>query len=109
MNSVVISGRVTKDVELRYLPSGMAIASFPLAVQEDRKNAEGGYDTNFIDVTAWGKTAEFVANHSGKGLRLIVNGRLKQEKWQDKDGANRSKISVTAEKVEPVDWTGGEN
>lgn len=106
MNTVVISGRLTKDCDLRYTQAGTAVGKITLAVQEDRKNNEGKYDTSFIDVTAWGKTAEFIANHSGKGLRLSVQGRLKQERWTDKEGSNRSKIAVTAEKVEPIDWPG---
>ena len=104
MNNTVISGRLTASPDLRYTPSGVALAKFTLAVQDDFKNAQGERETNFIDCTAWKGTAEFVAQHSGKGLRLMVVGRLKQEKWQDKDGNNRSKLTVTAEKVEPVDW-----
>ena len=106
MNNVTISGRMVSDCEVRYTQSGIAVAKFTLAVQEDFKNAHGERETNFIDCTAWKGTAEFISQHSGKGLRLLVSGRLKQEKWQDNNGNNRSKISVTAEKVEPIDWAG---
>lgn len=105
MNTVIISGRLTADADLRYTPTGTAVAKFTLAVQDDFKNAQGERETQFIDVTAWRKTAEFVASYSGKGKRIIVQGRLKKEMWE-KDGQKRSRIIVVAEKVEPVDWAG---
>ncbi len=104
MNCVVISGRLTADPELRYTQSGIAVGKFTLAVQDDFKNAKGERETSFIDVTAWRGTAEFIAKHSGKGLRLSVQGRLKQERWDDQEGRKRSRVVVTAEKVEPIDW-----
>ena len=104
MNSVIISGRLTRDPELRFTQNGIAVAKFTLAVPDDFKNAQGEREVNFIDITAWRQTAEFITNHSAKGLRLAVQGRLKQEKWTDKEGQNRSKVAITAEKVEPIDW-----
>jgi len=103
MNKLVLIGRVVADPDLKYTQSGIAVAQFALAVQDDFKKQDGTRDTHFFDVVAWRGTAEFVTNHSGKGKRLAVAGRLKQERWE-KDGQKRSKVVVSAENVMPIDW-----
>lgn len=107
MNNVVLTGRIVRDVELRYLQNGKGMCKFTIAVQDDYKGKDGKYGANFINVVAWGRTAEFIAEHCGdKGLRIGVEGSLKQNTWKDKEGKNRNDISVNANKVEPIDWAG---
>lgn len=107
MNNVVLTGRIVRDVELRFMQNGKGMCKFTLAVQEDYKGKDGKYGVNFINVTAWGRTAEFIAEHCGdKGLRIGVEGSLKQSTWKDKEGKNRSEIYVNVAKVEPIDWAG---
>ena len=110
MNKVILIGRLARDCEFRTLPSGKVMNNFTLAVQEDYKGKDGKYGANFIDVIAWEKAAEFVVNYCGdKGLRVAVEGSLKQNKWQDKTtGKQRSKIVVYASKIEPIDWAGSQ-
>lgn len=100
MNDVKLSGRLTRDPELRHTQSGTPVASFSLAV--DRKfNRE---EADFIPVTAWRKTAEFVANHFRKGQRVIISaGRIRVEPYTDKDGNKRTKFEVVADEVEFAD------
>ena len=107
MNSVALIGRIVRDIELKYLPNGKGMCKFTVAVQENYKNKDGKYGVNFINVVAWGRTAEFIAEHCGdKGLRIAVEGSLKQNTWKDKEGQSRSDIHVNAAKVEPIDWAG---
>lgn len=99
MNRVVLTGRFTKDIDFKALENG-ALSKCSLAVDEgygDKKY------TNFFDVVMFGKTAENVANHSGKGRKVLIEGRMKQERW-DKDGKNHSAIKVYAENVEFLDY-----
>ena len=95
LNIVGISGRLTRDPELRTTTSGKQVTSFTLAV-----NAYKEEDTSFIEVVAWQKTAEIVANYTRKGDLLTVSGRLQQRKYEDKSGNNRSVIEVIAQDVQ---------
>ena len=104
MNSVSITGRVAREIELRYTENGTAVTTFPLAVEDNYKGQDGKRPVNFIDVTCWKQKAEFVAAHLAKGNRAAVTGRLNQQKFTDKEGNNRSKIEVVADNVEPIDW-----
>jgi single-strand DNA-binding protein len=100
MNKVVISGRWTKDIEYKALESGKSLSKSSLAVDEgfgDKKQ------TFFFDVEMWGKTAENVANHSGKGRKVLIEGRLKVDTWE-KDGQKRSAVRIVAEQVEFLDY-----
>lgn len=100
VNQVILLGRLTRDVELKTTASGKNIADFSLAV--DKGGADGGAD--FFDVTAWEKLAELVAQYTSKGSKVLVQGRLSQQTWDDKDsGAKRSKITVTATDVTFLD------
>jgi len=107
MNKYAATGRIVRDVELKYSQGGKALCKFTLAVPDDYKNKDGKYGVNFINMVAWGRTAEFIAEHCGdKGLRILIEGSLKQSTWKDKEGRNRNDISVNIAKVEPIDWAG---
>ncbi len=102
MNKVMLIGNLTRDPELSYIASGTALAKMGIAVSRRYRGRDGEQkeDTAFVDVDAWGKTAEFCSKYLGKGKRIYVEGRLKFDRWQAQDGSNRSKLSVTAERVE---------
>lgn len=107
LNKVLLVGNLTRDPELKYLPSGTPIADLSIALNRrwfDRNSGEKKEETVFIDVTAWEKTAEFCKNYLSKGRAVFVEGRLRQEKWEDKQtGQTRSKISVVAERIQFAD------
>ena len=95
-NKTTIMGNLTKDVELRYIPSGTAVCDFTLAVTT--KKSKDKEDTAFIECTAWAKAAEVIAQFMAKGKTLLVDGWLKQENWEDKSsGSKRSKLKLTVE------------
>lgn len=100
-NHVVVAGNMTRDVELRTLATGTKVADVTIAVSESVKRGEKWEEeTTFVDVTLWGKTAELCERFGGKGKRVLVAGRLKQEKWVDKaSGQNRSKMKVVGESI----------
>ena len=100
-NRVVLMGNLTRDPELRYIPSGMAVADIGLAVNDRRKNAQGewGEETTFVDVTLWGRTAEVASEYLSKGSPVLIEGRLKLDQWE-KDGPKRSKLKVVGEKMQ---------
>lgn len=98
LNKINLIGRLVKDPELRRTQSGIAVASFSLAVTRDFK--EGGeYVTDFIDCVAWRASAEFVAKYASKGDSVAVAGRLQSRKWRDKNGTNRVAWEVVADNV----------
>ena len=94
LNSVSLGGRLTSNPELRQTNSGHSVCDISLAVNRMKEN-----ETDFIDVTLWGKTAEISAQHLTKGRFVNVQGRLKQDKWQDKEGNNRYSMSVVADNI----------
>src|SRR5688572_17002303 len=110
LNKVFLTGNLTRDPELKYLPSGTAPADLSLAVNRrffDRGSGEKREETLFIDITAWDKQAEFCKNYLAKGKGIFVEGRLKQDKWEDKQtGQARSKITVVAERIQFADSRG---
>lgn len=99
LNHITIMGRITKDIELRRTPAGVAVASFTLAVARDFKGNNGEKETDFIDCVAWKNTAEFVDKYFGKGRVAVVSGRLQIRTWKDKDGNNRRTAEVVADNV----------
>jgi single-strand DNA-binding protein len=102
-NRVVLLGNLTRDPELRYTPSGMAVTEIGLAVNDRRKNANGEWvdETTFVDVTLWGRTAEVATEYLTKGSPLLIEGRLKLDTWQDKNtGDKRSKLRVVGERMQ---------
>lgn len=98
---VVLMGNMTRDVEIRTLPSGKRVADITVAVNERiQRGDKWEDDTTFVDVTVWEKTAELVERFGGKGKPILVEGRLRMDKWQDKaTGENRSKLKVIASGV----------
>jgi single-strand DNA-binding protein len=99
LNHIVIMGRLTADPELRRTGSGIAVASFTVAVDRDRKNENGERDTDFVDCVAWRATGEFVAKYFTKGSMVVVTGRLQIRNWTDKDGNKRRSAEVVADNV----------
>lgn len=99
LNHIDIMGRITKDIELRRTPAGVAVASFTIAVDRDFKGNNGEKETDFIDIVAWKNTAEFVEKHFSKGRMAVVSGRLQIRNWTDKDGNKRRTAEVIAENV----------
>ena len=100
LNHIVIMGRLTKDPELRRTGSGVAVASFTLAVDRDYSGKDGGNkETDFIDCVAWRATAEFVSKYFAKGRMACVSGSLQLRDWTDKDGNKRRNAEVIADNV----------
>lgn len=100
LNKVVLQGRLVADPELRHTQSGVAVASFRLAVDRDFKDRETGErKADFINVIAWRQTGEFVSRYFAKGRMAIVEGRLQSRSWEDKDGTKRYATDVAADSV----------
>ena len=99
LNNCTIQGRLTRDPELRYTASNTPVASFTLAVDRSRKNANGEYDTDFIECATFGKTAEFVKNWFSKGMMAIVVGRIQSRNWEDRNGNKRTSIEINANEI----------
>ncbi len=100
LNHIVLMGRLTRDPELRRTGSGIAVASFTLAVDRDFGSRDGGEkETDFIDIVAWRNTAEFVSKYFTKGRMAVVSGRLQIRNWNDKDGNKRRSAEVVADNV----------
>ena len=105
LNKVMLVGNLTRDPELSYVPSGSALAKIGMALNRRYKGKDGEQkeETTFVDIESWGKTAEFCGKYLKKGRRVFIEGRLKFDQWEARDGVKRSKLSVVAERVEFVD------
>lgn len=102
--TVTIVGNLTRDPELRYTPSGASVAEFGVAVNKRIKGAGGEWedgDPEFYDVTAWGSTAENIAESLTKGTRVVAVGRLQFDSWENDAGEKRSKVKVVADHIGP--------
>ncbi|MGM9557644.1 MAG: single-stranded DNA-binding protein [Oscillospiraceae bacterium] len=99
LNHIVLMGRLTRDPELRRTGSGVAVASFTLAVDRDYAAQGAEKETDFVDIVAWRNTAEFVSRYFTKGRMAIVSGRLQIRNWTDKDGNKRRSAEVVADNV----------
>jgi single-strand DNA-binding protein len=100
-NKTIVMGNLTRDVELRYLQSGTAVCDLSLAVNEKFKDKASGQmkeEVSFIDVTCWGRTAEVAGEYLSKGSNVLIEGKLKQERWE-KDGTKHSKIKIVCEQM----------
>ena len=109
-NRVILAGNLTKDPELRYTPKGTAIASIRLAVNRTWKSESGETkeEVSFVDVDAWGRQAEVIAQYVKKGRPLLIEGRLKQDTWEDKNTHQKlSKLKVVLEGFTFIDPRGG--
>lgn len=98
INCIILMGRLTHDPELKTTPAGTSVTSFSLAVERDFAK-DGERRADFIDVVAWGKTAEFVYRYFAKGRMIAVQGRLQTRTYTDKEENKRKAVEVTAEKV----------
>ena len=99
LNRIEVQGRLTRDPELRRTQSGVAVASFTLAVERDYCETGKEREVDFIDCTAWRGTAERIDKYFSKGRMMIVAGRLQIRNWQDKDGNKRRSAEIVAENV----------
>lgn len=99
LNKIIIMGRLTRDPELRRTGSGTAVTSFSLACDRDFKSQSGEKETDFIEVVAWKKTAEFVSKYFSKGRMAVVEGRLQIRDWTDNAGNKRTTAEVVADNV----------
>ncbi|QDT67686.1 Single-stranded DNA-binding protein [Planctomycetes bacterium MalM25] len=105
-NRVVLVGNLTRDPELRYIPSGTAVSEIGLAVNDRVKKGDQWVDeTTFVDVTLWARTAEVANQYLSKGSSVLVEGRLKLDQWE-KDGQKRSKLRVVADKMQMLGGRG---
>lgn len=99
-NKVIVLGNLTRDPELRYLPNGTSVASFGLAVNRRFKQGDDlKEEVCFLDVTVFGKQAESASQYLSKGRAALIEGRLRQQRWETEGGEKRSKIEVIAEQV----------
>ena len=101
-NRVIIAGNLTRDPEVRFLANENAVCKFGLAMNRRYRTREGEQrdETTFVDVEAFGRTAELVGQYLTKGRSCLVEGRLKLDQWEDKQGGKRSKLGVVAENVQ---------
>lgn len=105
LNSVTLAGRLTRDVEVKMLSGDRAVASMGLAINRTWKDKDGTKkeEATFIEVTAWGKTAEHCGQYLRKGSAVFIEGRLKQDAWKTKDGEARQMLKVEAHNVQFLD------
>ncbi len=108
-NRVILVGNLTRDPEVRYLQSGMAVCDIGLAVNDRRKNATGEWveETTFVDVTLWARTAEVASEYLSKGSPVLIEGRLKLDSWESNEGQKRSKLRVVCERMQMLGGRGG--
>jgi single-strand DNA-binding protein len=103
-NSVTVVGNITRDPELRFMPSGQAQATFGLAVNrrwQNRQTQEWEEATSFFDIVCWREMAENASESLARGARIIVTGRLEQRSWETPEGEKRSKIEIVADEIGP--------
>lgn len=102
-NKVILVGNLTRDPQVRYTPSGMAVADVSLAVNNtwfDKQSNQRKEEVTFVDVTLWGRTAEIAGEYLAKGRQVLIEGRLKLDQWDDKQtGQKRSKLCVVCENM----------
>lgn len=105
MNNINIIGTMVRDLELKYLPSGTAVGSFAIAVNQDYKNQAGQKveKTSFFDVKVVGKQSETINQYFHKGSRIGITGSLEQETWSAQDGTNRSRVIIKLENFSFID------
>ena len=103
MNRVVLTGRMTADPELRQTNSGKSVVSFSIAVKKRTKPRDGEPDSDFLRITAWGSSAQYVQNYLGKGRLIACDGRLQTRKWQDQSGNTRETVEIVADNIHALD------
>ena len=99
-NRVILAGNVTKAVEIRYTPTGTAIGNFSIAINRKwKQDSETKSEVSYFDIVVFGKTAEVCSQYIGKGSSVLIEGKLRQNVWKNKEGQNRSKVEVIADSV----------
>ena len=108
-NKVMLMGNLTRDIELKQTAGNQSVAEIGLAVNRKFRDREGNEreETTFVDCEAWGRTAEVMHQYLAKGRPVFIEGRLKLDSWQDKEGNKRSKLRVVVENFQFVDSRGG--
>lgn len=105
-NSINITGRLVRDIELRQTHSGIIVGSFAVACRRNWKGSDGEYGTDFFQCTAWRHSAEYIAKYAKQGDLLIITGRLQQEHWCNDQGDKRSRVVVVVEDVSAIEKRG---
>lgn len=107
-NKVILIGNLTRDVEVKYTPSGTAVADMGMAINDKRKTASGEWveETTFVDVVLWGRTAEVASQYLSKGASAMIEGKLKLEQWE-RDGKKHQKLKIVADKMVMLGKSGG--
>lgn len=110
VNKVLLTGRLTRDCELRYTPSGAAVTNFSIAHNRRYKDQSGEWrdETTFVNVVAWQRLAERCSEYLHKGSAVLVEGRLQSRSWETEDGQRRSVLEVRADRVEFLDRVSAE-
>ncbi len=105
INKVLLSGRLTRNPELRYTPGGVAVITFSLALNRRYKDQSGEWkdDVSFVNVVAWERQAELASEYLKKGSAVYVEGRLQSRSWETSEGSKRSTIEVRAERLQFLD------
>ncbi len=107
INTVIISGRLTRDVDLRYLPSGTPVAKLPIAFDRSyQKNGEWVQDTSYIDITVWSKRGEQCAEYLRKGSPVLIEGYIRTRSYVDSNNQNRKVTEIVANKISFLEKTG---
>ncbi len=104
-NRVILMGNLTRDPEVKFLPSGTSVANFGLAMNErytDRETGEQKENPCFVDVEAWGRQAEIIGEHFTKGRPILVEGSLKYDSWEAEDGTKRNRLRVRLQRFQFV-------
>ncbi len=110
VNQVILMGRLTRDPEQRSTNTGKTIVNFSIAVDRGGQSADGGDTADFFNINAWEKLGELVMQYLSKGRRVLVQGRLRQDRWDDKEtGKKQSRIEVTASDVTFLDGPSDSN
>jgi single-strand DNA-binding protein len=109
LNKVLLIGNLTRDPQLKYIPSGTAVADLGLAINNKwtGKDGQKHEETTFVDVTVWARGAELAGEYLHKGDPVFIEGRLQLDQWQDKDGQKRQRLRVVSERWQFLPRAGG--
>jgi len=99
---VIVMGNLTRDPELRYTPSGAAVTSFGLGINRRFRDSSGAQkdEVTFVEIITWGKQAEVSSEYLAKGRLVLIEGRLRQERWETREGEGRSVLKVVADRIQ---------
>ncbi len=105
-NKVFLIGRLGRDPEMRYTPGGTAVTDFPLATDRKYKDKAGNLqeETTWHDIVCWGRTAEFVAEYLAKGRLVFVEGEIRKETWDDRNGQKRVSVKINTINIQVLEW-----